>query len=246
MEPQGSLGRRPRRAARASGRPPPDARASSSAPPSSWWRGPLRASAGCPRTVTNELTRSALNSSTPSLFSQNVLHRWNLSERFRRIEGPGGLHQLVAEEVEGRERCLRSRRLRSSTRNALRGKSTISKRLSPAWAFLFPGGAEPPGRVRPSPSHCHRPLQSRAYPGPVVRGWLGGRVARRTLRPSVRTKVWAHLEPDALRCLSRPRPGRLRARRRAQSARAPGTASATGNWGTACARAVASDLDQAQ
>jgi hypothetical protein len=69
---------------------------------------PVGVSRVSPRTVTNELARSALNSSTPSLFSQNVLHRWNLSERIRRDpEGAlGRLHQLVTEEVEGREHTL--------------------------------------------------------------------------------------------------------------------------------------------
>jgi hypothetical protein len=69
---------------------------------------PVGVSRVSPRTVTNELTHSALNSSTSSLFSQNVLHRWNLSEHFRR--DPEGalrrLHQLVTEEVEGREQTL--------------------------------------------------------------------------------------------------------------------------------------------
>ena len=36
-----------------------------------------------PRTFSQELTPSALNSSTPRLFSQNVLHRWDLTDRFR-------------------------------------------------------------------------------------------------------------------------------------------------------------------
>jgi len=58
-----------------------------------------------PRTVTEELTRSALNSSTSSHFSQNVLHRWNLTERFGR--DPEGalerLHQLVVEERGGEQ-----------------------------------------------------------------------------------------------------------------------------------------------
>src|SRR5262245_21811619 len=36
-----------------------------------------------PRTVTTELSRSALNSNDESLFSDNVLYRWNLREQFK-------------------------------------------------------------------------------------------------------------------------------------------------------------------
>ena len=55
---------------------------------------------GCRRAVTLELTRSALNSNTPSLFSQNVLHRWNPTDRFRRNSAAAleRLHQLAVQE----------------------------------------------------------------------------------------------------------------------------------------------------
>ena len=60
-----------------------------------------------PRTVSQELTQSALNSSTPSLFSQNVLHRWNLTERFRR-NPEAALEQLqqLAVQEGGRDPAL--------------------------------------------------------------------------------------------------------------------------------------------
>src|SRR5262245_9264636 len=45
---------------------------------------PVGVSRVSPREVSRDLTRSALNSDTPSEFSQNVLHRWDLRERFRR------------------------------------------------------------------------------------------------------------------------------------------------------------------
>src|SRR5262245_55452888 len=56
-----------------------------------------------PRTVTHALTRRALNSGTPSLFSQNVLHRWNLSDRFRR-DPEGALETLHRLSLQGRGR----------------------------------------------------------------------------------------------------------------------------------------------
>lgn len=37
-----------------------------------------------PRTVTADLARSALNSTRPSLFSENVLYRWSLTDRFKK------------------------------------------------------------------------------------------------------------------------------------------------------------------
>src|SRR5262249_29324018 len=45
---------------------------------------PVGVSRVSPREVSRDLTRSALNSTTPSEFSENVLHRWDLRERFRR------------------------------------------------------------------------------------------------------------------------------------------------------------------
>ena len=41
-----------------------------------------------PRKAAEELTRSALNSDRPSIFSENVLYRWGLRERFKK--GPAG------------------------------------------------------------------------------------------------------------------------------------------------------------
>jgi hypothetical protein len=63
-------------------------------------RPPVGVSRVSPRVVSSELTQSALNSRTPTLFSQNVLHRRNLTERFR--TDPGGaleqLNRLVRQE----------------------------------------------------------------------------------------------------------------------------------------------------
>ena len=105
------------------------------------------------RTVTGELTHSALNSSTPSLFSQNVLHRWNLSELFRRDPEAAlrRLHQLVTEEPEGWEHTLFAL-AETSFEYAERtsSKEFYLEAAVSAWTFLFPGGdAEPPNEFDP-------------------------------------------------------------------------------------------------
>src|SRR5262249_62363792 len=64
---------------------------------------PVGVSRVSPREVSRDLTRSALSSNRPSQFSDNVLHRWDLRERFRRDpeSALARLHQLA---VEGRGR----------------------------------------------------------------------------------------------------------------------------------------------
>jgi pimeloyl-ACP methyl ester carboxylesterase len=99
-----------------------------------------------PRTVSRELARSALNSDEPSLFSENVLYRWALTERFKK-------------DPEGALATLHERYLADQgSRSALFALSELcflhaddsGKReyyLASAvygYAFLFPGDAEPP------------------------------------------------------------------------------------------------------
>ena len=168
---------------------------------------PVSVSRVSPRTVTNELTRSALNSNTPSLFSQNVLHRWNLSERFRRDpEGAlGRLHQLVTEEVEGREDTLFALAEASFgyAERTLRKEYYLAAAVS-AWAFLFPGSsAKPPDafdpRLRIATDIYNRGL-ARALSsadGSVVEPHAGFYAL------PFGQKVRVHLEPDALRWADR-------------------------------------------
>jgi pimeloyl-ACP methyl ester carboxylesterase len=99
-----------------------------------------------PRTVSRDLAHSALNSSQPSLFSENVLYRWGLTERFKK-------------DPEGALATLRERYLADpGTRSALFALAELcflhaddsGKReyyLASAvygYAFLFPGADEPP------------------------------------------------------------------------------------------------------
>jgi pimeloyl-ACP methyl ester carboxylesterase len=114
---------------------------------------PVSVSRVSPRTVTEELTQSALNSSTPSFFSQNILHRWNLTERFRR--DPHGaletLHRLVIEREDGREQTLFAlAELSFAHAERTRRQDYYLGSAVAAWAFLFPGGAaQPPDEFDP-------------------------------------------------------------------------------------------------
>src|SRR5262249_18023237 len=53
-----------------------------------------------PRTVTAELARSALNSNEPSLFSENVLYRFDLTQRFEK-DPEGALAELHQKVLSG-------------------------------------------------------------------------------------------------------------------------------------------------
>jgi len=103
-------------------------------------RPPVGVTRVSPRIVTQELTQSALNSSSPSTFSQNVLHRRNLTERFRR--DPEGaleaLHQLTV-QGRGRENTLFALAELSFRYADSTGKrSFYLEAVVCAWAFLFP------------------------------------------------------------------------------------------------------------
>ncbi len=99
-----------------------------------------------PRTVSQELTQSALNSRTPSLFSQNVLHRWNLTERFRR-NPESALEQLqqLAVQERGRDQTVFALAELSFTHAESRERRDYYLLSAvAAWAFLFPGGTHAP------------------------------------------------------------------------------------------------------
>ena len=107
-------------------------------------RPPVGVSRVSPRIVTQELTRSALNSTSPSAFSQNVLHPRNVSERFQ--TDPEGaleaLHQLVV-QGQGRHNTLVAlAELSSRHADRTRKKSYYLESAVCAWAFLFPGEDE--------------------------------------------------------------------------------------------------------
>jgi pimeloyl-ACP methyl ester carboxylesterase len=113
---------------------------------------PVGVSRVSPRDVSRDLTRSALNSSTPSEFSQNVLQRWDLDERFRRDPEAAldRLHQLV-DEGRGRDTTLFALAELSFAHADATGKRDYYLLAAvTAWAFLFPDAdGEPPDEFDP-------------------------------------------------------------------------------------------------
>src|SRR5262245_3717746 len=102
---------------------------------------PVGVSRVSPREVSRELTRSALNSTTPSEFSENVLHRWDLRERFRRDPEAAlaRLHQLAA-EGRGRDTTLFAlAELSFAYADATGKRDYYLQAAVAAWAFLLPG-----------------------------------------------------------------------------------------------------------
>src|SRR5262249_58340431 len=107
---------------------------------------PVGVSRVSPRVVSSELTQSALNSTTPSLFSQNVLHRRNLTELFRRDPEAAleRLHRLSVPEG-GRDNDLFAlAELSFKHADDTRKPDYYLESAVCAWAFLFPGGGGTP------------------------------------------------------------------------------------------------------
>ena len=167
---------------------------------------PVGVSRVSPREVSRDLTRSALNASTPSEFTENVLHRWDLRERFRRDpeSALARLHQLVV-EGRGRDATLFAlAELSFAHADATRKRDYYLQAAVTAWAFLFPGGnGEPPDefdpRLRIAADLYNRGLTQAlaSADGSVVD-------LRSGLYPlPFGQQVAIHLEPDALRWADR-------------------------------------------
>jgi len=113
---------------------------------------PVSVSRVSPRTVTQELTQSALNSNTPSLFSRNVLHRWNLTETYRGDPETaiGRLHALAIDSRGGQDTLFALAELSFAHGDETGRKDYYLEAAVAAWAFLFPGtGDEAPGEFDP-------------------------------------------------------------------------------------------------
>ncbi len=100
--------------------------------------------------VSAELARSALNSSRPSLFSENVLHRWDLTALHRRDPAAAlaALHERLRERLAGGQGggrtlfALAELCFQHAERSRQREYSLAA--LVYAYAFLFPGPAAAP------------------------------------------------------------------------------------------------------
>lgn len=165
-------------------------------------RPPVGVSRVSPRIVTQELTQSALNSSSPSAFSQNVLHRWDLHQRFR--TDPDGalerLHQLVV-EGRGRDNALFALAELSFTRaEDTRRRDYYLEAAVCAWAFLFPGGEHEP----PDPFDPRLRIAADLYNRGLTRALASADGSVVELRSALYPlpfgqQLAVHLEPGALR-----------------------------------------------
>jgi pimeloyl-ACP methyl ester carboxylesterase len=163
---------------------------------------PVGVSRVSPRVVTRELTQSALNSDTPSLFSQNVLHRWNLTERFHR--DPAGalesLHQMVVQDPDRQSTLFALAELSFTHADATRSRDYYFESAISAWAFLFPGsGDEPPNALDP-----RRRIAADLYNRALTRALASPDGAVIELRSGLYTlpfgqQLAVHLDPDARR-----------------------------------------------
>jgi hypothetical protein len=169
-------------------------------------RPPVGVSRVSPRVVSSELTQSALNSRTPSLFSQNVLHRRNLTERFR--TDPEGalerLHRLVQQEG-GRDADLFAlAELSFKHADDTRKREFYLESAVCAWAFLFPGReGQPPDEFDP-----RLRIAADLYNRGLTKALSSADGSVVDLRSGLYSlpfgqQVAVHLEPDALRWAGR-------------------------------------------
>ena len=163
---------------------------------------PVRVSRVSPRTISRELTRSALNSGTPSLFSRNVLHRSNLTELFRR--DPAGaldkLHQLVIQEPDRESTLFALAELTFNHADNTRNRSYYLASAVFAWAFLFPGSDEEP----PNPFDPRLRITADLYNRALTRAFASADGSVVDLRSGVYPlpfgqQVAVHMKPDTLR-----------------------------------------------
>lgn len=105
-----------------------------------------------PRQVSAELARSALNSSRPSLFSDNVLYRWGLSDLYRRDPEAAlrALHDRLREGRAGSRTLFALAELCFEHAESARRREYFLASMVYAYAFLFPEPpAEPPRELDP-------------------------------------------------------------------------------------------------
>src|SRR5262249_34818516 len=167
---------------------------------------PVGVSRVSPREVSRDLTRSALNSTTPSDFSENVLHRWDLRELFRRDPEAAlaRLHQLVV-EGRGRDTTLFAlAELSFAYADATGKRDYYLQAAVAAWAFLFPGGES----ERPDDLDPRLRIAADVYNRGLTRALASADGSVVDLRSGVYPlpfgqQVAINLEPDALRWADR-------------------------------------------
>jgi len=109
-----------------------------------------------PRTVTADLARSALNSNKESLFSENVLYRWNLTQQYKK--DPEGALRVLHDKVVGGAGGSRALLFALAELSFEQGDRTRQREwylasALYAYTFLFPGPGAPaeelPGELDP-------------------------------------------------------------------------------------------------
>jgi pimeloyl-ACP methyl ester carboxylesterase len=113
---------------------------------------PITVSRVSPRTVTADLTRSALNGSQPSVPTENTLYRWNLTDRFN--QDPEGalaaLHDIVVSGKGGPGTTFALAELCFEYADKSHKREYYLASAVYAYAYLFPGPKEePPGLLDP-------------------------------------------------------------------------------------------------
>jgi pimeloyl-ACP methyl ester carboxylesterase len=105
-----------------------------------------------PRAVARDLTSNVLTTGKPSLPTQNVLHRWDLIQRFEK--DPEGaiavLHQAVVEGRADAREVFAIAELCFKHAEDTKKREYYLESAVYAYAFLFPGSADtPPARLDP-------------------------------------------------------------------------------------------------
>jgi pimeloyl-ACP methyl ester carboxylesterase len=107
-----------------------------------------------PRTVSADLARSALNSNKESLFSENVLYRWNLTEQYKK-DPEAALRTIhdkaVAGTAGGRAPLFALAELSFEQGDRTQQREWYLAAAVYAYAFLFPGpgATDQPGELDP-------------------------------------------------------------------------------------------------
>ena len=105
---------------------------------------PIHVRRASPQRVTADLARSALNSDQPSLFSENVLYRWNLGRQY--AEHPEAalatLHQKALADPAGRSAIFALAELSFEQADRSGRRDYYLAAAVYAYAFLFPGAED--------------------------------------------------------------------------------------------------------
>ncbi len=155
-----------------------------------------------PRDVSRDLTRSALSSDSPSLFSRNVLARRNLADTFRRQPETAlaSIHALVTSGQGNDDDLFALAELAFAHADATHRRDFYLLASVAAWAFLFPEAAGEP----PDPFDPRLRIAADLYNRGLTRALSSGDRTLVDPRPGLYALPFGqdlavHMAPDALR-----------------------------------------------